>query len=544
MTLPQEPPIAITPGDVLDEKYAVEEVLGTGGMGVVVAATHLTLGRRVALKLLHAEACQNEATVSRFLREARTAARMKSEHVARVMDVGKLQGGVPFIVMEYLEGRDLAHELKERSRVPADEAVGYVLQACEAVCEAHSLGIVHRDLKPANLFLTRQVDGSPMIKVLDFGISKLLEHPPGSDGDLSLTATAGFMGSPLYVSPEQAQDSSDVDVRTDVWSLGAILYELVAGRPPFEAKSLAGLLTVLLSTRPNPLTRVQPDTPEGLSAVAARCLERDLEQRYQHIGELVEALTPFAPEWTQPTISRVRGIVARSRRSEADQAKDLPERVDPLLGTVREGRDESSSEQPQQHTEDEGVEAERPAPLPHATASEFSRTASKASPRHPWRWYALAAIAAGLGLLALGVILLSTSRRLSNGGDSRPAAATDSVMVQPSAGEYGSSGHEQQSAGGAAEPVPLAGDRLAPAASAGGEAGPERQSAGHRVDAPRAKTSTSTAAAQAGSDIARQRASAPHSASATRKARDPAGLRPRPVSSSVLRDAPSPWDRK
>src|SRR5512132_1665322 len=205
-------------GEVLAGKYRVERILGKGGMGVVVAAMHLQLGQRVAIKSLLEDATQE--TVSRFIREARAAVRLKSEHTARVLDVGDLPDGAPYMVMEYLDGNDLSHLLRSGGALPTADAVLYVLHACEAMAEAHSIGIIHRDLKPANLFLTRGADGAPTIKVLDFGISKLMHEQQGED-EVQLTRTSALLGSPLYMSPEQLRSAREATVQSDIWSLGA-----------------------------------------------------------------------------------------------------------------------------------------------------------------------------------------------------------------------------------------------------------------------------------------------------------------------------------
>ncbi|HVJ20233.1 MAG TPA: serine/threonine-protein kinase, partial [Polyangiaceae bacterium] len=210
-------------GDLLAGKYRVERVIGVGGMGVVVAARHLHLDVRVALKFLLPSLKQDGEIVARFLREGQAAARIKSEHVGRIMDVGSFDDGSPYLVMEYLEGRDLAAELASRGRLSVAEAVAHVLQALEALAEAHQSGIVHRDLKPSNLFLTRRADGSALIKVLDFGISKAAF---GEGGEAVLTRSQGIMGSPQYMSPEQIRSAKRVDQRSDIWSTGVILHEL------------------------------------------------------------------------------------------------------------------------------------------------------------------------------------------------------------------------------------------------------------------------------------------------------------------------------
>src|SRR4051812_6710057 len=299
----------VQPGEILAGKYRVEQVLGVGGMGVVVAAVHLQLDEKVAIKFLVPDALENAEAVARFAREARAAVKIKSEHVARVIDVGTLESGAPYMVMEYLDGGDLSRVLATQGSLPIDEAVEYVLQACEAIAQAHVMGIVHRDLKPANLFLTRRGDGTQTIKVLDFGISKVIPMAGSSGSEASMTRTSAVMGSPLYMSPEQMASSRDVDGRTDIWALGAILYELVAGRPPFNADSLPQLCTLILNGQFVPLREVRPGLPPGLEAVIRRCLEKDSSRRYPNISELANALAEFAPKRARLSIERVSRII-------------------------------------------------------------------------------------------------------------------------------------------------------------------------------------------------------------------------------------------
>ena len=240
----------VYPGQVLAGKYRIERVLGQGGMGVVVEATHLQLEDRVAIKFWLPEALANPEAVGRFAREARAAGKIKGEHVARVIDVGTLETGAPFMVMEYLHGRDLSAVVREGGPLPPAQAVDAVLQACEALAEAHALGIVHRDLKPANLFVTTRPDGTPAVKVLDFGISKVTNP---SSSDHALTKTTSVMGSPLYMSPEQMTATRDVDARTDIWAVGAILYELLVGHVPFSAETLPQICGLILTSPPRPI---------------------------------------------------------------------------------------------------------------------------------------------------------------------------------------------------------------------------------------------------------------------------------------------------
>jgi eukaryotic-like serine/threonine-protein kinase len=285
------PPMSLPypPGTVLAGKYRVERLLGKGGMGWVVVATHLQLEQRVALKFMNAEhAAEHPDSVARFLREARAAARIQSEHVARVSDVGTLDNGSPYLVMEYLEGRDMEALIRSEDKLPTSQLIGYVLEACEGLAEAHAAGIVHRDLKPANLFLARRTDGSVRVKLLDFGISKLT-NLPGSGPEVGMTSTQALMGSPLYMSPEQLRSSKNVDRRTDIWSMGVILYECLAGSSPFEAETLPEVCARIMAEPPPPLKGVA----RGLDAVVMKCLEKDAPKRFADTGALATALAAF-----------------------------------------------------------------------------------------------------------------------------------------------------------------------------------------------------------------------------------------------------------
>ena len=315
-------------GDILAGKYRVEKILGSGGMGVVVAAHHVHLDQRVALKFLLPEALNNPEAVARFAREGRAAVKIKSEHIARVIDVGVLENGAPYIVMEYLEGGDLAAWLRQRGPLPMEQAVEFILQACEALADAHGLGIVHRDLKPANLFCVRRSDGLLSIKVLDFGISKVTGSA-ATGSDMGMTKTSVMMGSPLYMSPEQMRSSRDVDARTDIWALGIILFELLVGHPPFYADSIPELYVKVLTTSAGSILQKRPDLPAGLDAAIARCLGKSPADRYLNVAELANALAEFAPKRARATIERISRVIQNAGLSASALA--LPPSSDPAV---------------------------------------------------------------------------------------------------------------------------------------------------------------------------------------------------------------------
>jgi serine/threonine-protein kinase len=276
------------PGDTIAGKYAIVKVIGEGGMGLVYEANHLRLRKRVALKMLlpHMMATSSD-TVARFEREARAAAQLRDRHVTKVLDVDVTAEGLPYLVMEYLEGHDLEAELAARGPLPVDESVGYVLQACAAMTEAHAAGIIHRDLKPSNLFLCPEKDGW-IVKVLDFGISKMAD-----DGDARLTGTQASVGTPLYMSPEQVRSARNVDSRTDIWSLGVIVYELLTGRTPFEGSTTAAAASIVADPTP-PLTDYRDDIPKALEETIYRALAKDPGARFPTVTEFAQAIAPFA----------------------------------------------------------------------------------------------------------------------------------------------------------------------------------------------------------------------------------------------------------
>jgi eukaryotic-like serine/threonine-protein kinase len=287
-------------------KYRVESTLGFGGMGLVLKAHNVDLGQDVAIKILREDVQIGEDNIARFVREAKNAVKLKSEHVARIRDVGKFDDGRPYMVMELLEGLDLGKLLLDAGRIGTQRAVDLVLQACDAIGEAHSLGIVHRDIKPTNLFVAKRPDGTDIIKVLDFGISKAAQ----GNAEMVLTQTQSMLGTPAYMSPEQMRSARTVDPRSDIWSIGCVLYEAVEGHPPFEASNFAELCVMVATEDPAPLEQA----PE-LGGVLMRCLAKNIEDRYQNIAELAADLAPMSsdPKSGAHQVGRIQRVLQNQR---------------------------------------------------------------------------------------------------------------------------------------------------------------------------------------------------------------------------------------
>jgi serine/threonine protein kinase len=292
-----------SPGSTIANKYLVEREIGEGGLGVVVKARHVQLEQPVAIKYLKPHALSLPGIVERFVREARLAARIKNEHAVKVSDVDTLENGIPYMVMEFLEGKDLGQVVSD-GPLPLQEAIEYVLQASEALAEAHAMGIVHRDLKPDNLFLAQRPGGASIVKIFDFGISKARGKRPGGRREKALTQVNDRFGTPDFMSPEQLQ-SADVDARADIWALGVVLYELVTAKLPFEEDELVALFTAIL-TRPHvPIEARLPNAPKELSAIIDRCLQKDPANRYRNIAEFAQDLVQI---WEDESPSRVKHI--------------------------------------------------------------------------------------------------------------------------------------------------------------------------------------------------------------------------------------------
>jgi serine/threonine-protein kinase len=378
-------------GHILANKYRVDRFIAAGGMGVVAAGMHLELDQPVAIKFLCIENELSGEGVERFRREARAAAKIHSEHVVRVFDVGLLDAQVPYLVMELLEGNDLDDEIEARGALPVYEAVSYVLQAIDALAEAHAVGIVHRDLKPSNLYLARRSDGLRVIKVLDFGISKsLIKSTPS---EMGLTKTSSLVGSPLFMSPEQMRSAKDVDARTDVWALGSILYYLVTAREPFDGDTLPQLCVSVMNEPHRPAREVVPSVPEALDQVIARCLEKERALRFDSLAELAEALVPFAP-----------GFRAHAERASRLLGKRPRESFTPDQDPLRPSHVELAGALTQRIVEPHAAVEPSPAPRTSETQASWDQTARNAATKKR------VPIIASLVVVAIAVIVFFSTR--------------------------------------------------------------------------------------------------------------------------------------
>jgi eukaryotic-like serine/threonine-protein kinase len=412
-------------GELIAKKYRVESVVGRGGMGVVVSARHVQLGQAVAIKLLTlpADEDRRDEAIARFLHEAQAAARLHSDHVVRIYDVGQLDDGLPFMVMELLTGQDLGTVLDERGPLPEPEAVDYVLQACAGIAEAHLMGIVHRDLKPSNLFVTRRSDGLPLLKVLDFGISKQVSDPGSGQAVPTFTNTRTLMGSPNYMSPEQVRDARRVDGRADIWAMGIILQELLTDAPVFHGESFPGVCAAIVADPPMPVRTLRPDVSVALEAIIGRCLEKDVKRRYQTISELVADLSPLGSRsvsggTSQPLVYSSHPRLIRVERTPSgaslneDRTVAMPSGPEPTPAPQRSGTLESArlgaaggSTHDAVSSPDSRVAIVSPPPVP--------------DPPRPRRFPRLAAPLALAALLLGGLVWLQTRERGVPSAESR-----------------------------------------------------------------------------------------------------------------------------
>lgn len=302
---------AVRPGDMIAGRYEVEGIAGEGGMAVVYSARHLHLQERFAIKVLRPLYAAGRATVSRFMQEARAAAQLRSEHVCRVFDVGLLPDGAPYIVMELLEGASLGEVIARNEPLSVEEIVEYTIQACEALTEAHACGVVHRDIKPENLFLTRKSDGWRAVKLLDFGISKIVDRDALDTSIRRHRDTGNMLGTPHYMAPEQVRSSRDVDSRSDLWSLGVVLYELLGGRLPFDGTTVPEISAAIIETEPTSLAAIRPDLPEQVVEAVHWCLSKQPELRVSSACELAVELMRFGPRRSRAVVERMQSLARK-----------------------------------------------------------------------------------------------------------------------------------------------------------------------------------------------------------------------------------------
>jgi len=386
-------------GDVIQDKYVAQGMLGAGGMGVVIAAKDKVLGRTVAIKFLASLA--TEAACERFLREAKASTRITSEHGVRLIDHGTLPNGLPFLVMEHLEGQTLKALLEESGPFPRARAVDFLMQALQAIAEAHSKNVVHRDIKPSNLFLTRRADGTELIKVLDFGIAKIFEAETAS----GITGSQDTrLGSLPYMSPEQLIDPRSVDRRADIWAAGATLYEFLCGKTPFAAAGHYDMVARMMQAGhgQRKLRYPELDVPAGLNRVIARCLNPDRARRYQSVTELAVALAPFGSSDAQHSLSRIRGFgradtpvsdsapgvtrdVAKgsNARRAAVAAAALASVVGLGVAIERAVRSEEPAPTPQAEPPEPAARGPEPPALPLATATALPESVAEPPPSAP-----------------------------------------------------------------------------------------------------------------------------------------------------------------
>jgi serine/threonine-protein kinase len=415
------------PGDRIADKYEVVRVVGEGGMGVVYEVIHSRLQQRAAIKMLLPRVQAMPDVVARFEREARAACRLRSRHAVRITDVDHDELGRAYMVMEYLDGHDLAYELHLRGRLPVAEAVDVVLQACAAMAEAHASGVVHRDLKPSNLYLVKE-GGESIVKVLDFGISKL-----AGEGEAHITSTFATMGTPLYMSPEQVRSAKNVDARTDIWALGVILFETIAGERPFQGTTTAAAAAIVAD--PAPLLRtLEPSAPEALEAIVSKTLAKRPDDRYQDVRALAEALSPFGI--TRDALRAIDAALGAPQRDGSIRppgkrpastpsfvhAETMAQTTPPPMRIVTAPRTQRS-EDALLVGAPSGVSG-RSAPAPPATDAgwESQRTGAKRLQR-TGSWVGLV-----IGLMVLGYVML---RRGGDDASHAPTPATVSATMTP-----------------------------------------------------------------------------------------------------------------
>jgi serine/threonine protein kinase len=448
---PELPPGIPSPGETFAGKYLIEGVLGVGGMGAVLAARHLHLDEKVAIKLMLPDIARDATTGVRFLREARAAVKIKSEHVAKVTDFGELESGQAYMVMEYLVGEDIDASLRRCGMLSVADTVDILLQASEPLAHAHALGIVHRDLKPGNLFLTTRDDGTRCVKVLDFGISKGTAQD-GSLQSLTLTKTQATVGSPVYMAPEQMRAGQPLDARTDIWSLGVVGYELLTGRVPFDANSMFELTAMVLRDDPAPMNR--PDVPVGLSRAIQRCLAKKPGDRFPDLPAFAAAIAPFGAKGADELALRV----SRARKGKTEEGRPSG----PSLS--------ASTAMPSASLGTLPVLAETEVADRPLLRADARTAASWTGPQPPFRPQRRMTLAVGLGFAALAVgggLLLWRARPSSTDSDAAPTWQASSVS------ESATAPSASPTPTGAPQAAPSPGETAKPIPGATPSTGPE-----------------------------------------------------------------------
>lgn len=299
----------LAPGTIVAGRFQVESKLGEGGMGAVYRATNIATGRWVALKAMHPEYAIKKDVVRRFMREAKAATAIRHPNVIEILDVVEAEGGEPVMVMELLDGEPLDAYLERQGPLPLGEVARIMTPVVSAVGAAHGLGIIHRDLKPENIYLAKGPDGKRLPKVLDFGIAKVLD--PNQINELATksgaTRTGSMLGTPHYMSIEQACGEKDIDHRTDIWSLGIILYNMLSGHRPYDGENYGQILRALMTTTPAPIETLVPGLPSDVAVMVNRCTARTRDERPQDLREVYSLLSRYTDDTTVRAPSLVAG---------------------------------------------------------------------------------------------------------------------------------------------------------------------------------------------------------------------------------------------
>jgi serine/threonine-protein kinase len=407
-------------GEEIAGRYVVERAIAEGGMGIVLAARHCDLDEVVAIKFLKPEFARNPDIIGRFAREAKACTRIKSEYVAKVLDVGVSPSRGPFIVMEYLEGQDLSEQLVISGRLPYERAVELLLQTCEALAQAHAHEIIHRDIKPENLFVIKGSADVPVVKVLDFGVSKAAlagSRIFGNEIDVSKTQT--LMGTPLYMSPEQLRGQIDVDAKADVWAVGTVLYELLTGEPPFTGTTVPEVCASVLETTPKKISDRAPEVPFELEEVIAKCLEKTPGKRYSTIAELAIALQPFGPKRARMCVERA--IAAAKSANQVPPSLTSPiSLAPPSNGPNSAGPPSSSMRTPPPMS----IQSTSPSVSPNATSPSFAPPPNK-------KKTALVGIAIGALVVIAGISFAARSLSSKDAKSDTPPPPTAAAVPAP-----------------------------------------------------------------------------------------------------------------